>query len=151
MLKFLVLVVLSIPLSSFAGSKCNISQFLKSEEGQQKLNQISERSKSLIISKLEEIGLEEKQIKINTIIPKKYQEKIEKGLTIEILNGPKKFQISGEGLSLTKMEYKSKEEGEKDADEVCGLEIKFLGGKLLDKETGRELSLGRVKEFIRLN
>jgi len=151
MLKTIFAIILIFPISSFASSKCNISQFLKSEEGQQKLSQISERSKSLIISKLEEIGLEEKHIKINTIIPKKYQETIDKGLTIEILNGPKKFQISGERLTLSKMEYKIKEEGESVADEVCGLEVKFFGGKLFDKESGREISLGRVKEFIRLN
>jgi hypothetical protein len=151
MLNIIFAIILIIPISTFASIKCNISEFLKSEEGQQKLSQISERSKSLIISKLEEIGLEEKHIKINTLIPKRYQEKIDKGLTIEILNGPKKFRISGESLTLTKMEYKTKEEGEKFTDEVCGLEVKFFGGKLLDKETGREISLGRVKEFIRLN
>ncbi len=151
MLKMLILVFIILPFSTFAGSKCDISKFLKSEDGQQKLIQISDRSKSLIISKLEEIGLEEKQIKIRTVIPKFFKEKIEKGLIIEIANGPQNFQISGEGLSLAKLEYKAKEDGEKEIDEICGLEIKFNGGKLLDKETGRELSLGRVKEFIRLN
>jgi hypothetical protein len=37
-------------------------------------------------------------------------------------------------------------------DEDCGIEITLSGGRLLNKEIGKDFgSLGRVKEFVRLN
>ena len=37
-------------------------------------------------------------------------------------------------------------------DEDCGLEVKILGGRLIDKESGKDFgSLGSIREFVRIN
>ena len=37
-------------------------------------------------------------------------------------------------------------------DEDCGIEISILGGHILNRESGKDFgTLGRVKEFVRIN
>jgi hypothetical protein len=152
MLKLTVLLLLLATTQAFASDKCDLDAYVKSPEGQEKLVQMLERSKSLILSKLEEIGVEEKDVTIRALLPKSIDQKGQKNLFVELNHKQTRFRVWGEGIVLTKISLKQKESAETPADDVCGLEIKFLGGKLMNKENGRELgSLGRVKEFIRLN
>lgn len=126
-------------LSAQASTGCQVNDYLKSAEGQEKLSGLVERSKGLILSKLEELSIEEKQVEIKAIYPKSAKD-FKSSLSIHI--NSKNMQAEGASFTLSKVIR----------DEDCGLEISISGGQLLNKESGKKFgSLGRVKEFVRLN
>lgn len=125
-------------LGAQASTRCDINEYLKSVEGKDHLQALVERSKSLIISKLEDLGIEEEQIEIKAILPKSFDDK-SSNLDIQI----KSKTIKAEGAKITLAKV-TKEEG-------CGLEVSIYSGHLLNQESGKNFgSLGRVKEFFRL-
>jgi hypothetical protein len=135
MLTFLVMV---LSLSSFAAT-CDADEFLNTTEGQDKIKSLLERSKSLMLSKLEDLGFEERQVLIKSHQPKKLSD-ADASLSIQIAS--KGMEVDGSRFLLSKTIQ----------EEDCGLEIKILGGRLINKESGKDFgSLGLVKEFIRLN
>jgi hypothetical protein len=139
MKKIALFLLIFTTLSAQAAQSCKPKNFLNSPEGKEKLSALFERSKSLILSKLEALGIEEDQVKIKSTYPKSLNDKIA-GLEIEIQS--KTLKAEGIKLSLSKL---IKEED-------CGIEIAIDAGHLLNKESGKDFgSLGRVKEFIRLN
>jgi len=136
----LTLFILSsfICLSAQAAGVCQINDFLKSTDGQEKLADLVERSKSLILSKLEELAIEEKQVQIKAIYPKS-AENFKSSLSISI--NSKNIKAEGSTFKLLKVIR----------DEDCGLEITISGGHVFNKESGKDFgSLGRVKEFVRI-
>lgn len=135
MLTFLFFV---LSFSSF-GAACDPDEYLKSADGQEKMTSLLERSKSLMLSKLEDLGYEERQVVIRSQSPKNFTD-MNSSLSIKILS--KGMEVDGSRFMLSKTIQ----------DEDCGLEIKILGGRLINKESGKDFgSLGLVKEFIRLN
>ena len=135
----LILVTLFMCLSTQASTSCRINRYLKSVEGQEKLSSLVERTKGLIISKLEELSIEEKQVKITAVYPKNTND-FKSSLLVVIKS--KNLQAEGASFIFSKVFR----------DEDCGIEITISGGRLLNKENGKDFgSLGRVKEFVRLN
>ena len=135
MLTFLF-VVLSF--STF-GASCDPDEYLKSTDGQEKMTSLLDRSKSLMLSKLEDLGYEERQVIIKSQSPKNFSD-MTSSLSIKIHS--KGMEVDGSRFILSKTIQ----------DEDCGLEIKILGGRLINKESGKDFgSLGLVKEFIRLD
>ncbi len=123
---------------AMASSGCEINDFLKSAEGKDKFMSLLERSKGLIISKLEEIGVEENQIHIKAVFPGS-----EKDLraTLEVNIKAKNLKAENPRIILSKVIR----------DEDCGLEVSVFGGELHNIESNKNFgSLGKVKEFIRL-
>ena len=134
-----VLLTLFTSLVAQAAPGCQINDYLKSAEGQEKLSNLVERSKGLILSKLEELSIEEKQVQIQAVYPKSAQS-FKSSISIKI--NSKNMQAEGASFTLSKVIR----------DEDCGLEISISGGQLLNTESGKKFgSLGRVKEFVRLN
>jgi hypothetical protein len=126
-------------MSSQAAPKCHVNSYLKSAEGKEKLSGLVERSKGLILSKLEELAIEENQVEIKAIYPKSAKDLLS---TLVIKIKAKNLEADGSSFTLTKVIR----------EEDCGLEISLSGGNLLNKESGKNFgSLGRVKEFVRLN
>jgi hypothetical protein len=122
-----------------AAPGCKINDYLKSTEGQEKISNLVERSKGLILSKLEELSIEEKQVQIQAVYPKS-AENFKSSISIKI--NSKNMHAEGASFTLSKVTR----------DDDCGLEISISGGQLLDTESGKKFgSLGRVKEFVRLN
>jgi hypothetical protein len=122
-----------------AAPGCKINDYLKSAEGQEKISNLVERSKGLILSKLEELSIEEKQVQIQAVYPKS-AENFKSSISIKI--NSKNMQAEGASFTLSKVTR----------DDDCGLEISISGGQLLNTESGKKFgSLGRVKEFVRLN
>jgi hypothetical protein len=116
-----------------------VNSYLKSAEGKEKLSGLVERSKGLILSKLEELAIEENQVEIKAIYPKSAKDLLS---TLVIKIKAKNLEAEGSSFTLTKVIR----------EEDCGLEISLSGGNLLNKESGKNFgSLGRVKEFVRLN
>ncbi len=136
-LAFFILIFAS--LSAQATQSCKPKNYLNSQEGKEKLAALFDRSKSLILSKLEALGIEEDQVQIKPTYPKSLTDKTA-GIEIEI----KSKTLKAEGIKV----HLSKLIKEED----CGIEIAIDAGHLLNKESGKDFgSLGRVKEFIRLN
>jgi hypothetical protein len=134
-----VLLTLFMSLGALAAPGCKINDYLKSAEGQEKISNLVERSKGLILSKLEELSIEEKQVQIQAVYPKS-AENFKSSISIKI--NSKNMQAEGASFTLSKVTR----------DEDCGLEINISGGQLLNTESGKKFgSLGRVKEFVRLN
>lgn len=134
----IVLMTFLLSLGAQAASSCHINKYLKSVDGQEKLNSLVERSKSLILSKLEEQSIDENQVQIKAIYPKSAAD-FKSSLSINITS--KTLQAEGASFTLSKVIR----------DEDCGLEVIISGGSLMNKESGKNFgSLGRVKEFIRL-
>ena len=126
-------------MSSQAAPKCHVNSYLKSAEGKEKLSGLVERSKGLILSKLEELAIEENQVEIKAIYPKSAKDLLS---TLVIKIKAKNLEADGSSFTLTKVIR----------EEDCGVEISLSGGNLLNKESGKNFgSLGRVKEFVRLN
>ena len=126
-------------MSSQAAPKCHVNSYLKSAEGKEKLSGLVERSKGLILSKLEELAIEENQVEIKAIYPKSAKDLLS---TLVIKIKAKNLEAEGSSFTLTKVIR----------EEDCGVEISLSGGNLLNKESGKIFgSLGRVKEFVRLN
>ena len=135
----LILVTLFICLSTQASSSCKVNRYLKSAEGKDKLSGLVERTKGLILSKLEELSIEEKQVKILAVYPKNAND-FKSSLLVVIKS--KNLQAEGASFIFSKVIR----------DEDCGIEITLSGGRLVNKENGKDFgSLGRVKEFVRLN
>ena len=65
-----VLLTLFMSLVAQAAPGCKINDYLKSTEGQEKISNLVERSKGLILSKLEELSIEEKQVQIQANLSK---------------------------------------------------------------------------------
>ncbi len=136
---FLILLLNLLSVGAMAGTSCEINTYLKSYDGKERITSLLERSKSLIISKLEDLGIEEDQVTIKTMIPKSVDE-LTSGLDIQIKS--KTLKAEGSKMTLSKAFR----------EEDCGLEISIEGGQLLNKESGKNFgSLGKVKEFVRLN
>jgi hypothetical protein len=134
-----VLLTLFMSLVAQAAPGCKINDYLKSTEGQEKISNLVERSKGLILSKLEELSIEEKQVQIQAVYPKS-AENFKSSISIKI--NAKNMHAEGASFTLSKVTR----------DDDCGLEISISGGQLLDTESGKKFgSLGRVKEFVRLN
>jgi len=125
--------------NSYAATSCQVEDYLLSADGKEKLSGLVERSKSLILSKLEELAIEEDQVQIKAIYPKNRKD-LSSSLLVKISS--KNLQVEGSSLIYSKVIR----------DEDCGVEIIISGGKLINRESGKNFgSLGRVKEFIRLN
>ena len=130
---------LFLGLSAYAAPSCKVDTYLQTTEGKDKLENLIERSKGLILSKLEDLSIEEDQVQIKAIYPKNSKD-LSSGLIVKI--NSKNLQVEGSSLTYSKVIR----------DEDCGIEIIISGGKLINKESGKNFgSLGRVKEFIRLN
>lgn len=124
---------------AMASAGCQANDYLKSLDGKEKLSTMIERSKGLIISKLEEIGIEENQIQIKAVFPKTLEDQ-SSSLSIQIKS--KNLEAKNSRIVLSRVIR----------DEDCGLEISIFGGQLHNTESGKNFgSLGKVKEFIRLN
>jgi hypothetical protein len=138
-MRFIVfLLIILSTVGAQASVNCDINDYLKSADGKERLQALVERSKSLIISKLEDLGIEEEQIEIKTILPKSFEDK---GSKLDIQIKSKTIKAEGAKISLSKV---TKEEG-------CGMEVSIYSGHLLNQESGKNFgSLGRVKEFFRL-
>lgn len=126
-------------LGAMASTGCQVNDYLKSVDGKEKLTSLVERSKGLIISKLEDIGIEENQIQIKAVFPKSIED-ASSSLNVQIQS--KNLQAKNSRIVLSQVTR----------DEDCGLEISIFGGQLHNIESGKNFgSLGKVKEFIRLN
>lgn len=136
----IVLVFLMLAATSLAqADACSGEDFLKSSDGKEKVESLLERSKTLILSKLEELGFDERKITLKTN-PSKISKDPQSILAI---------QIQSPGMVVESSKAIIKKETR---DGVCGIEITILGGRLLNKVSGKDFgSLGRVKEFVRLN
>lgn len=135
---FLILTSL-LTLNAFASDACSLDAFVKSPEGQEKLVSLVDRSKGLILSKLEELGIEESQVQIKAVYPKKADDL---RTSLSVLIKAKNLNAEGSAFTMSKVIR----------DEDCGIEISILGGHILNRESGKDFgTLGRVKEFIRLN
>ncbi len=134
-----LLTSLFLSLGANAATNCSLETFVKSPEGQEKLSSLVDRSKGLIISKLEELGIEEQQIEIKAIYPKTAEDLRS---SLSVLIKAKNLNAEGSSFTMTKVMR----------DEDCGVEISILNGQILNKESGKDFgSLGRIKEFVRLN
>lgn len=125
--------------SAMASTGCQVNDFLKSLDAKDRFMGMLERSKGLIISKLEEIGVEENQIHIKAVFPAS-----EKDLsaTLQVNIKAKNLKAENPRIILSKVVR----------DEDCGLEVSIFGGELHNIESSKNFgSLGKVKEFIRLN
>lgn len=123
---------------SSAGSTCSLNKYLNSADGKEKLEYLVERSRGLIISKLEALGIDENQLDFKVHLPRKYKDPESK---LEIKIKSKSLTTVGAGI-LIKKELK---EGE------CGIEVILQGGHLLNHESGKDFgSLGTVKEWVRI-
>lgn len=135
----LIAFTMSMSFGAMASSGCQVNEFLKSLDAKDKFMSLLERSKGLIISKLEEIGVEENQVHIKAVFPGS-----EKDLktTFEVNIKAKHLKAENPRITLSKVIR----------DEDCGLEVSVFGGELHNVENGKNFgSLGKVKEFIRLN
>lgn len=138
-MKYLILLLCIFTSMSSIASTCSVESFVKSTDGQEKLASLVERSKGLILSKLEELGIEEQQVQVKAIYPKSAQD-LRSSLSVKI----KAKNLSAEGSTFTMTKVLK--------DDDCGIEISILNGKILNQESGKNFgSLGRVKEFVRLN
>lgn len=139
-MKCLMLIMASLlSLNTLASDACSLDAFVKSPEGQEKLISLVDRSKGLILSKLEELGIEENQVNIKAVYPKNADD-LRTSLSISI----KAKNLNAEGSAFTMSKVMR--------DEDCGIEISILGGHILNRESGKDFgTLGRVKEFVRLN
>jgi hypothetical protein len=136
-LAFILLILASFSVQ--AAQSCKTKNFLNSPEGKEKVTALYDRSKGLILSKLEALGIEEDQVQIKSTFPKSLSD-TSAGLEIELKS--KTLKAEGMKVSLSKLIK----------DEDCGIEMAIDAGHLLNKESGKDFgSLGRVKEFIRLN
>lgn len=139
MIRLWVLTTLLFSFSALAGSPCTLKAFIESPEGQEKLAGLVERSKSLILSKTEELGLDENKIQIKADYPKKAEDPLP---SLKIIISSPNLEVSNSKFNVTKV---TKED-------ECGIEISLLGGHVINRESQKDFgSLGRVKEFIRLN
>ena len=135
----LMLLVFLATSTSFAATTCSVDAFVKSAEGQEKLSGLVDLSKSLILSKLEELGIEENQVQISAVYPKTAED-LKTSLSVLI----KAKNLNAEGSTFTMSKVTREED--------CGVEISILNGHILNRESGKNFgSLGRVKEFVRLN
>lgn len=151
MFKYMLLALLMVSTTAFAKDACGINTYIKSPEGQEKLIQMLDRTKSLIVSKLMDLDIKESDIEIKAALPKDLKDKATRVLKVS-LKANDLLAIWGEDISLVEVEKKVKVDNEKSTDDVCGLEITFNGGNLQNRKTGQDFgSLGKVKEFIRLN
>ncbi len=138
MKSFLFLFISIISFGATASVSCDVNDFLKSADGKEKLNSLVERSRSLIISKLEDLGIEEDKVEVKALLPKNLSDTDSK---LEIKIKAKSIVAEGSKMTLAKAIQ----------DDDCGIEVKIYSGHLLNKESGKDFgSLGRVKEFIRL-
>lgn len=138
MKSFLFLFILALNCEAYASVSCDVNEFLKSVDGKEKLNSLVERSKSLIISKLEDLGIEEDKVEVKATLPKNLSDSDSK---LDIKIKAKSLEAQGSKVTLSKTTQ----------DEDCGIEVKIYSGHLVNKESGKDFgSLGRVKEFIRL-
>lgn len=136
----ILLAFLFLTVSAWAhADACNSNEYLKSSEGKEKVESLLERSKTLILSKLEDLGFDERKISLK-INPTQIVSAPQSVLSIKIQSPGMVVDDSGAILK------KETRDGE------CGVEITILGGRLLNKQNGKDFgSLGRVKEFVRLN
>lgn len=122
-----------------ASDACSVDAFVKSPEGQEKLSSLVDRSKGLILSKLEELGIEENQVQIKAVYPKTAEDL---SSSLSVLVKAKNLNAEGSVFSISKV---TKEDD-------CGIEINIKAGRIVNREDGKDFgSLGRVKEFVRLN
>ncbi len=134
--RLLLLIATIFHLNSFAD--CNIDTFVKSAEGQEKLSSLVDRSKGVSLSKLEELGIAENKVEFETKYPKSTED-----LKSSMLVKLKSADLAVEGSSFTISKVIREED--------CGIEISITGGRVLNKESRKDLGgLGLVKEFIRL-
>jgi len=139
MKNILLLTTFFLSLGVNAATNCSLEAFVKSPEGQEKLSSLVDRSKGLIISKLEELGIEEQQIEVKAVYPKTAEDLRS---SLSVLIKAKNLNAEGSSFTMTKVMR----------DEDCGVEISILNGQILNKESGKNFgSLGRIKEFVRLN
>lgn len=139
-MKSLLIVLASLlSLNALAIDACSLDAFVKSPEGQEKLVSLVDRSKGLILSKLEELGIEESQVQIKAVYPKNADDL---RTSLSVLIKAKNLNAEGSAFTMSKVLR----------DEDCGIEISILGGHILNRESGKDFgTLGRVKEFVRLN
>ena len=139
-MKLLFLILASLlSLNTFASDACSLDAFVKSPEGQEKLTSLVDRSKGLILSKLEELGIEENQVQIKAVYPKTADDLRS---SLSVLIKAKNLNAEGSAFTMSKVIR----------DEDCGIEISILGGHILNRESGKDFgTLGRVKEFVRIN
>lgn len=140
---FMKLVMLSLMIllsfNSIAADGCSVDAFVKSPEGQEKLSSLVDRSKGLILSKLEELGIEENQVQIKAVYPKTAEDLRS---SLSVLIKAKNLNAEGSAFTISKVIR----------DEDCGIEISILGGHIMNHESGKDFgTLGRVKEFVRIN
>ena len=139
MKRLLILLSLFMCFAAQATPACKVNKYLKSVEGQEKFASLVERSKSLALSKLEELAIDENKVSIKATYPKDI-----KHFTSSLSISMKAKNLHAEGTSFTVNKVIR--------DDDCGLEIVIFNGRLLNKEGGKDFgSLGRVKEFVRLN
>lgn len=139
MKRLLILLTLFMCLNAQATPSCKINKYLKSVEGQEKLVSLVERSKSLLLSKLEEFSIEENNVQVKATYPKNFKD-LRTSLIITLK--AKNLQVEGTSFLISKVIR----------DEDCGVEITITNGKLLNRDNDKDFgSLGRVKEFVRLN
>jgi len=138
-MKLIAVVLILLSYLTAHASSCDTNEFFKSIDGNEKLTNLTERAKSLILSKLEDLGIEEDQVQIKVQFPNE-QKKIPS--LISVILKSKSLKVEGSNFNSIKTFR----------DEACGLEIVISGGRLLNKESGKDFgSLGKVKEFIRIN
>lgn len=134
----IIFLCLVFSLSAMAGN-CNVDEYLKSADGKEKLTSLFDRSRTLALSKLEDLGYEESQLQFKAHSPKTFDDS---KTNLQILIHSKGMVVEGSRIQLTK--------GFREED--CGFEVKIIGGRLINKDSGKDFgSLGLVKEFIRLN
>lgn len=135
----LVILASLMSINVMASEACSLDAFVKSPEGQEKLSSLVDRSKGLILSKLEELGIEENQVQIKAVYPKTAEDLT---TSLSVLVKAKNLNAEGSAFTISKVSK----------DDDCGIEINLKGGHVLNREDGKDFgSLGRVKEFVRLN
>lgn len=136
-MKFLITALFIFSVPAFAETSCDLDNFLKSTEGHEKLVGLVERSKSLFVSKLEDMGIEEDQVEVKAVYPKMAAQL---DMSLSVIIKAKNLTAHGSTFSLSKV----------NKDEDCGVEVSLDGGHIINSESKKDFgSLGRVKEFIR--
>lgn len=133
-----LLILLSMLISFQTLADCSLDSFFKSADGQEKMSGLIDRSKGIFLSKLEELGINENKVEFTATYPKKPEDQ-KSSMLVKLKS--EDLAVEGSSFTMTKVIQ----------EDVCGIEVSIKGGRVLNKESRKDLgSLGRVKEFIRL-
>lgn len=155
----LFLLLSSLILSASSVFACNINEFLNSSKGQSFLEEMDAKTKEMVSNKLTGMGMAKNEFSIESKIPKSFISINPNGkyqwykLNVNL---PKDLKNYYSGIIISKESKKSYDQFDRVTKEVCGAEITFDAGVIVNKKsfkmTGEELvRFPSVRRFIPLN